>query len=89
MANYHSRVFKITKHVFCYPLQYKISIQGSNLTVPIYILFSTELKTSSISTFEIFDKRHKSLHLAYRSIACAKLKLIVYNPKVLNKYTEN
>ena len=53
-----------------------------NLTVSIYILFETQLKSSSNSTFQIFEKRHKSLHLSYRSIVCTKLKLMC-NPIVL------
>ena len=44
-------------HVLFLTAIIKLSIQGNNLTDPIYILFSTELRTSSISTFEIYDKK--------------------------------
>ena len=88
-ANYHFILFKFIIHILSCPLLFILFIQGNNPTVPIYILFSTQLKKVTSLHLRYLTKRQKSLHLAYRSIACTKLKLVVYIPIVLNKYTQS
>ena len=43
-VNYHCILCNITLYIICYSVLYILSIQGNNPTVPMYILFSTQLK---------------------------------------------
>ena len=42
-VNYHCILFKITLYIICCSLLYILSIQDNNPTLPIYILFSSQL----------------------------------------------